>query len=80
MADHRGRVWNKVTRRWVRVESPEDELARLIKQQATDMAGNRDYWPSSGRHTRAASLDEMVATQRVDEWEDPVAEAVLGDA
>ena len=53
-----------------------DELQRLIAQQATDLAGQRDYWPGSGRHTRAASLDEYEATVRVDEWADPTFQTV----
>ena len=56
--------------------TPAEELARLVRQQATDMKGNRDYWPGSGRHVRAMSLDEAEATVRVDVWDDPTGDAV----
>ena len=77
MADLRGRVWDQANRRKVRVETRDEELARLIREQATDDAGNHSYWPGSGRHQQAASLEELEATTDADAWDDPTFDEVL---
>ena len=61
-----------------RVMTPEQELERLVRQQATDMKGNHSYWPGSGRHTHALTLDEMAERINVDVWDDPTGNAACG--
>jgi hypothetical protein len=63
--------------------TPAEELEQLVREQATDMRGRRDYWPSLGRTDgstgggRCASMEEYQATEVVDEWDDLTFEAAM---